>query len=114
MVGQLWQSYILLESPDALVYIDQHALAERIAFEQMKKKIAAEGFASEVLLQPLSLDAPKDVDLEAKIEQLKSVGFDVSELGQGKVVIYAIPRVFDTWKVDIELVVNWVWGADVG
>jgi DNA mismatch repair protein MutL len=41
LLGQLWQSYIVLESPDAVVYIDQHALAERIAFEKMKKKIAA-------------------------------------------------------------------------
>jgi len=112
LVGQLRQSYILLESPDALVYIDQHALAERIAFEQMKQKISTEGFQSEVLLSPLSLDAPKDVDLEKKLEMLQQIWFDVAELGQGKIVIYAIPRVFHEWKVDIELIINRVWWAD--
>lgn len=36
VVGQLWNVYIILESSDALYYIDQHALAERIFFEKMK------------------------------------------------------------------------------
>jgi DNA mismatch repair ATPase MutL len=36
VIGQLWNSYILLESVDALYYIDQHALAERILFEKIK------------------------------------------------------------------------------
>ena len=36
VVGQLWNSYIILESSDALYYIDQHALAERILFEKIK------------------------------------------------------------------------------
>ena len=37
IVWQLWNTYIVLQSNDALYYIDQHALAERIAFENMKK-----------------------------------------------------------------------------
>jgi DNA mismatch repair ATPase MutL len=36
VVGQLWNSYIILESSDALYYIDQHALAERVLFENIK------------------------------------------------------------------------------
>jgi len=36
VVGQLRNSYIVLESVDALYYIDQHALAERILFENIK------------------------------------------------------------------------------
>jgi len=112
LIGQLRQSYILLQAPDALVYIDQHALAERIAFEQMKKKIAADGFHSEVLLQPLSLEIPKDIDIESKIELLSSIGFDASTLSEQKLVIYAIPRVFHERKVDIELIINRVRWAE--
>lgn len=37
VIGQLWNSYILVESNDSLFYIDQHALAERILFEKIKK-----------------------------------------------------------------------------
>lgn len=36
VIGQLWNAYILLESSDAVYYIDQHALAERILFEKIK------------------------------------------------------------------------------
>lgn len=79
LIGQIWDMYIMLESPDSLVYIDQHALAERVAFEQMKAKISAEGFGSEVLLSPLSLEAPKDIEVESIIEQLNTIGFDVAE-----------------------------------
>lgn len=40
IIGQLWQTYILAESQTGLYLIDQHALAERIAFEQMKAGVA--------------------------------------------------------------------------
>lgn len=40
VIGQLRNVYIILESTDALYYIDQHALAERILFEKIKKSIA--------------------------------------------------------------------------
>lgn len=36
VIGQLRNSYIIMESADALYYIDQHALAERILFENIK------------------------------------------------------------------------------
>ncbi len=38
IIGQLWNMYICLQADDGLYLIDQHALAERIAFEKMKKK----------------------------------------------------------------------------
>jgi len=36
VIGQIWNAYIILESMDAIYYIDQHALAERILFEKIK------------------------------------------------------------------------------
>ena len=39
IIGQLRDSYIILQHNTGLQYIDQHALAERIAFEKMKKEI---------------------------------------------------------------------------
>jgi len=38
VLGQLWNMYIILQAEDGLYLIDQHALAERIAFEKLKKK----------------------------------------------------------------------------
>ncbi len=42
IIGQLWNSYIVVQSNDSLYYVDQHALAERIAFEKMKKMYSTE------------------------------------------------------------------------
>ena len=43
IIGQLWNSYIVMQSQDALYYVDQHALAERIAYETMKKSRSTTG-----------------------------------------------------------------------
>ena len=58
VVGQIRDSYIIVQHADGLWYIDQHALAERIAFEKLKKKIADGEYASTTLLSPLSIQLP--------------------------------------------------------
>jgi DNA mismatch repair ATPase MutL len=42
IIGQLRDSYILLQSPLHVYWVDQHALAERITFEQMRKQVKDE------------------------------------------------------------------------
>jgi DNA mismatch repair ATPase MutL len=66
----LWNSYIVLQSQDALYYIDQHALAERISFETMKKE---QNLKSELLLQPLKFEITQIPNLETKIEELNQL-----------------------------------------
>ena len=70
VMGQLWNSYIVLQSQDALYYIDQHALAERIAFEEMKRE---ENLNSEALLQPLKFEITQIPNLSEKIEELNQL-----------------------------------------
>jgi DNA mismatch repair ATPase MutL len=82
-VGQLRDSYIVLESTDGLYYIDQHALAERIAFEKMKKaaqpKIKkyppsfnedAKLLQSEILLQPITVAIHAIANIQEKIDEI--------------------------------------------
>ncbi|MDR0370103.1 MAG: hypothetical protein LBH96_06525 [Candidatus Peribacteria bacterium] len=66
----MWNSYIVLQSQDALYYIDQHALAERISFETMKKE---QNLKSELLLQPLKFEITQIPNLETKIEELNQL-----------------------------------------
>ncbi|GHV28583.1 hypothetical protein FACS1894176_11170 [Bacteroidia bacterium] len=70
MLGQLRNSYIVLQSQEALYYIDQHALAERIAYETMKKETDLRG---EVLLQPLKFEITQIANLAEKIEELNQL-----------------------------------------
>ena len=105
VIGQLWNSYIVLQSNDALYYIDQHALAERIAFETMKKE---ENLNSEPLLQPLKYEITNVPNLPNKIEELNQLWFDISMLGENIIVIYAIPHIFVSQPVDLQALFNHV------
>jgi len=58
---------------DCLYYIDQHALAERIAFEKLRNEAKEKHMIAEPLLQPLTLELMQRPDLEEKFEQLKDL-----------------------------------------
>jgi len=109
VIGQLWNSYIVLQSNDALYYIDQHALAERIAFETMKKE---ENLNPEPLLQPLKYEITNVPNLPNKIEELNQLWFDISMLGENIIVIYSIPHIFITQPVDFQVLFNYVLYLD--
>jgi DNA mismatch repair ATPase MutL len=53
-----------------LYYIDQHALAERIAFEKLRKETKNNQLVSEPLLQPIVFDVMQRPDLEEKLTAL--------------------------------------------
>ncbi len=107
IVGQAWNSYIVLQSDEAIYYIDQHALAERIAFEKMKRNIADKtGLKSEVVLQPITVEMHSIPNIQDKIDQLNALWFDCGLLSENKIVIYAIPQIFMIYKVDIEELFN--------
>lgn len=105
LVGQMWNSYIVLESKDNVYYIDQHALAERIAFEKIKKE---KNLNPEILLQPLKFDVVNIPDLEEKISQLSLLWFDISLISENVVVIYAVPKIFVIYPVDLTKLLNHV------
>ncbi len=105
IVWQLWNTYIVLQSNDALYYIDQHALAERIAFENMKK---ATSLKKELLLQPVKFSVTDIPDLQEKITQLNELWFDCSLLSENVMVVYAVPNIFITYPVDLEILFNYV------
>jgi DNA mismatch repair protein MutL len=113
IISQLRNMYMLLEGDDGILLVDQHALAERIAFEKMRKEFAnANTNANALLLTPLVVAYPKTIDIDHTIEQLNALGWDVSRFGDGKVVVYAVPAVFQEYQLDLELLLNHIRGRD--
>ncbi len=106
IIWQLRNMYIMLQADDGMYLIDQHALAERIAFEKMKKKAQEDGMSPEKLLQPVSMDIPKAVVIDEKIEELKKLGFDIELFWENKLVVYAVPKVFVEYQINIEKLFN--------
>ncbi len=91
MVGELNNSYILVEQGEDAFLIDKHAAHERILFEKLKEN--QEAISSQVLLQPIPvrLSAEGAAELLANGELLLELGFEIEEFGDNTVLLRQIP-----------------------
>ncbi|MGC8492227.1 MAG: DNA mismatch repair endonuclease MutL [Syntrophobacteraceae bacterium] len=90
LIGQLANSFILLESAEGLVLIDQHAAHERIVFASLATKKTG---ASQRLTRPAMVHLlPREaVLLETLLSSLGSLGFEIEPYGGGSFAIHALP-----------------------
>lgn len=93
VVGQVHNLYIIVETEDGIMLIDQHAAHERIMYEQIRKK-AAGGWQE--LLEPVTIDlTPREkVIMQEYIPYFEEMGFAISEFGPSTYIITAVPHVF--------------------
>ena len=91
LVGELYNSYILVEQGEDAFLIDKHAAHERILFEKLKAK--QEAISSQALLapQPCRLGAEAAAQLLTNKELLDSLGFEIEEFGDNTVLLRQIP-----------------------
>ena len=103
VLGQAMNGYIVTESRDGLVLIDQHAAHERVRFERLRAQ-AAETIASQQLLVPavVELDSTALAALESHTEPLRAGGFEIESFGKGRVVLRALPASLDV-STDVEV-----------
>jgi DNA mismatch repair protein MutL len=90
---QVHDSYLVLETPDGMLVIDQHALHERILFEQFRRRIREGKLEVQRLLIPEPIDLPAEqaaLVLEAA-DALRELGLDVSEFGGNTVLLSSYP-----------------------
>jgi DNA mismatch repair protein MutL len=90
---QLFDTYILYETPDALVIVDQHSAHERVLFEAVIGQLSGAGAPAQRLLLPLTVDlTDEELDaVEQHGEQLSRVGFEAEAFGGRTVVLHAVP-----------------------
>ncbi|MDQ0474952.1 DNA mismatch repair endonuclease MutL [Labrys wisconsinensis] len=91
--AQLHETYILAQTRDGVVLVDQHAAHERLVYERLKRERAASGVAAQMLLIPevVELD-PADVErLGAKADDLASLGLVLEPFGPGAVLVRQTP-----------------------
>ena len=91
--AQLFGTYVVAETPDGLVIVDQHAAHERLVYERMKAELAHKGVARQALLLPevVELDAAAAERLAARAEELAEIGLVLEAFGQGAVVVREVP-----------------------
>jgi len=90
---QLHKTYIVAETVDGLVVVDQHAAHERLVYEQMKKGLSERGIASQKLLLPevVELGDALAECLLSRQEELREFGLMIETFGSGSIVVRETP-----------------------
>jgi len=113
---QLHNTYLVAETDDGILIVDQHALHERILFEEMMRQLEAGPLESQRLLVPVTL-AVSDREmaaLEAHREALGRLGIEVAAMGPRDVGIHAFPSLLDRADPEATLrdFLGWVLAVD--
>jgi DNA mismatch repair protein MutL len=90
---QIQDSYLVLETADGMLLIDQHALHERILFEQLRQRVRDGKLEVQRLLIPEPIDLPAEqaaLVLEAA-DALQELGIDVADFGGNTILISSYP-----------------------
>ena len=118
VLGQLHETYVVAETPDGLVLIDQHAADERVNYERLRSTVA-DGADAQALAEPVrvELTAREAALLPEFAERLAAIGFRIERAGEREVIVDAVPAVFDA-ALDPDLLRDalsaLVEGADAG
>ncbi len=91
--GQLHETYIISQTEDGLVIVDQHAAHERLVYERMKKALTGSGVARQMLLLPevIELDPVAASNLADRAHELAELGLALEPFGAGAVVVREVP-----------------------
>ena len=91
MVGELYNSYIIVEQGEEAYLIDKHAAHERILFEKLKanqEKISAQALLTPI---PVRLSPEAAGELLSSKELLDELGFEIDEFGENTILLRQIP-----------------------
>ena len=91
--AQLHGNYIVAQTPEGMVIVDQHAAHERLVYEDLKAQYAERGIAAQALLIPEIVDVGDDgaERLLARADELSRLGLAVEPFGGGAVAVREIP-----------------------
>ena len=100
--AQLHETYVLAQTRDGLVIVDQHAAHERLVYERMKRQIETGGVARQTLLLPevVNLDPAEAERVAARAEELAELGLVLESFGPGAVLVRETPALLG--EVDVQ------------
>ncbi len=105
VVGEVMDSYIIVEEAGAVLFIDKHAAHERILFEKLKKQETRA--MSQVLLTPIPAELSRE-DSAILLENqdlLLECGYELEDFGDHRVLVRAIPDDIDIGDAEATLAV---------
>lgn len=93
IIGQLFDTYWLVEYDNKFYIIDQHAAHEKVLYERFLKEFAQKEIISQMVSPPslVSLNLQERNLLKANLEIFREFGFEISEFGGKEYSIHAVP-----------------------
>jgi DNA mismatch repair protein MutL len=90
---QIHETYIVSQTRDGLIVVDQHAAHERIVYEKLKASLAKNGVQRQILLIPeiVEMDEATVEQLLERTDELASFGLAIESFGPGAVVVRETP-----------------------
>ena len=100
--AQLHETYVIAQTADGIVIVDQHAAHERLVYERMKKALANGGIARQPLLIPevVDLDPSETTRVMARAEELAELGLVIEGFGPDAVMVREVPAMLG--KLDVK------------
>ncbi len=91
--AQIHENYIVAQTPEGLILVDQHAAHERLVYEDFKQQVAARGIEKQGLLTPEILSfGDSDIGfLLAEAPSLAKLGLEIEAFGSGAIAVRSIP-----------------------
>lgn len=104
--AQLHENYIVAQTEDGLVIVDQHAAHERLVFEAMRKALHSKRLPSQVLLIPEIVDLPEeDCDrLAVHAGEFTELGLVIERFGPGAIAVRETPAMLG--EVDVQSLIR--------
>ena len=118
--AQVHQNYIIAQTDDGMVIVDQHAAHERLVYERFKAQLEDNGVASQMLLIPDIVNLPEE-DVNRLLDHsadLATLGLHLESFGPGAVVVRETPALLG--KVDVPALLSDLvdeiseWGSSTG
>lgn len=104
--GQLHETYIVAQTLDGIVIVDQHAAHERLVYEKMKQELAKGGVATQRLLMPevIELDSADVTRLADRMTEFAELGLVIEPFGPDAVLVRESPAMLGS--VDLKALVR--------
>jgi DNA mismatch repair protein MutL len=89
------ENYIIAQTQDGMVIVDQHAAHERLVYEKLKKQMAENGVAAQALLIPevIELSADDQNQLLEIADDLSRMGLTIEPFGGGAIAVRETPAI---------------------
>ncbi len=100
--AQLHATYVVAQTRDGIVIVDQHAAHERLVYERMKAQLAEHGVARQLLLLPevVELEETAVERLAGRAAELAELGLVLEAFGPGAVIVREVPALLG--EVDVQ------------